>query len=128
MFESDLPTFIHFSHCLNSGDKLAVWTSDARNAENNLKIGRTLKQRLNIPKTVTIGFQVYLFILFTLVSFNTYISALNLPYPGRYFNPLLLVEIVKQYVRKSLPFLILQMHALHLQEKNASNILRSLFF
>ena len=41
-----------------SGDKLAVWTADARNAENNLKIGRTLKQRLNIPKTVSIGFQV----------------------------------------------------------------------
>jgi len=41
------------------GDKLAVWTSDARNADNNLKIGRTLKQRLNIPKTVTIGFQAH---------------------------------------------------------------------
>lgn len=41
------------------GDKLAVWTADARNAENNLKIGRTLKQRLNIPKTVSIGFQAH---------------------------------------------------------------------
>ena len=47
---------IHLS--FTPGDKLAVWTADARNAENNLKIGRTLKQRLNIPKTVTIGFQV----------------------------------------------------------------------
>lgn len=41
------------------GDKLAVWTADAKNPENNMKIGRTLKQRLNIPKTVTIGFQAH---------------------------------------------------------------------
>jgi len=41
------------------GDKLAVWTGDARNAESNMKIGRTLKSRLEIPKGIQIGFQAH---------------------------------------------------------------------
>ena len=43
----------------HAGDKLAVWTGDARNAEHNMKIGRTLKSRLEIPKSISIGFQAH---------------------------------------------------------------------
>merc|ERR1719285_1524868 len=32
------------------GDKLAVWTGDARNAEHNMKIGRTLKHDSKFPR------------------------------------------------------------------------------
>jgi translation initiation factor 4E len=41
------------------GDKIAVWTADARKAEPNVRIGRKLKERLNIPSKITIGFQAH---------------------------------------------------------------------
>ena len=49
----------HSLFALFLGDKLAVWTGDARNAEHNMKIGRTLKSRLEIPKSISIGFQAH---------------------------------------------------------------------
>merc|ERR1739838_1202801 len=41
------------------GDKLGIWTSNATNSESILKIGHTLKDRLNIPRHVSIGFQAH---------------------------------------------------------------------
>jgi len=41
------------------GDKLGIWTSNATNGESILKIGHTLKDRLNIPRHVSIGFQAH---------------------------------------------------------------------
>lgn len=40
-------------------DKLGVWTSDAQKAESALKIGRKLKERLNIPKQITLGYEMH---------------------------------------------------------------------
>ncbi|XP_067671562.1 eukaryotic translation initiation factor 4E-like isoform X1 [Haliotis asinina] len=41
------------------GDKLALWTVDANRAESNTKIGKKLKERLNIPAKFPIGFQAH---------------------------------------------------------------------
>ncbi|XP_064605301.1 eukaryotic translation initiation factor 4E-like [Liolophura sinensis] len=43
----------------NKGDKLAMWTKDARRGDANVKIGKKLKERLNIPDRLTIGFQAH---------------------------------------------------------------------
>uniref|UniRef100_T1IXQ5 eIF-4F 25 kDa subunit n=1 Tax=Strigamia maritima TaxID=126957 RepID=T1IXQ5_STRMM len=42
------------------GDKLAVWTATARKMEPSIKIGRKLKERLNIPSKITIGYQAHI--------------------------------------------------------------------
>ncbi|XP_072383183.1 eukaryotic translation initiation factor 4E-1A-like isoform X2 [Diabrotica undecimpunctata] len=41
------------------GDKIAVWTADARNNTAILEIGRVLKERLHIPSRVTLGYQLH---------------------------------------------------------------------
>jgi len=41
----------------NKGDKLGLWTADAEKAEATKKIGKKLKERLNIPMKITIGYQ-----------------------------------------------------------------------
>ncbi|XP_072383182.1 eukaryotic translation initiation factor 4E-1A-like isoform X1 [Diabrotica undecimpunctata] len=41
------------------GDKIAVWTADARNNAAVLEIGRILKERLHIPSRVTLGYQLH---------------------------------------------------------------------
>ena len=41
------------------GDKLGIWTSTATNKDSIMKIGHTLKERMNIPRHVTIGFQAH---------------------------------------------------------------------
>ncbi|KAK3091354.1 hypothetical protein FSP39_019218, partial [Pinctada imbricata] len=46
----------------NKGDKLSLWTGDARRQDAVMKIGKKLKERLNIPPKISIGFQVSIFI------------------------------------------------------------------
>ncbi|CAH1276381.1 unnamed protein product [Diabrotica balteata] len=41
------------------GDKIAVWTADARNNVAVIEIGRILKERLHIPPRVTLGYQLH---------------------------------------------------------------------
>ncbi|XP_037778630.1 eukaryotic translation initiation factor 4E-like [Penaeus monodon] len=41
------------------GDKIGVWTADAKKNDSILKIGQVLKVRLNIPRQVSIGFQAH---------------------------------------------------------------------
>ncbi|KAB7497222.1 Eukaryotic translation initiation factor 4E [Armadillidium nasatum] len=41
------------------GDKVGVWTRDAQNAAGILKIGDTLRRRLNIPHNIQIGYQAH---------------------------------------------------------------------
>ncbi|ELT97193.1 hypothetical protein CAPTEDRAFT_222296 [Capitella teleta] len=43
----------------NKGDKLSIWTHDATRNEATMRVGRTLKDRLNIPRDITIGFQAH---------------------------------------------------------------------
>ncbi|XP_045136591.1 eukaryotic translation initiation factor 4E-like [Portunus trituberculatus] len=43
----------------SKGDKIGVWTADVKKGESILKIGHVLKERLNIPRHVTIGFQAH---------------------------------------------------------------------
>ncbi|XP_045624025.1 eukaryotic translation initiation factor 4E isoform X1 [Procambarus clarkii] len=43
----------------SKGDKIGVWTADAKKNESILKIGHVLKERLNIPRHVNIGFQAH---------------------------------------------------------------------
>ncbi|KAL8618285.1 hypothetical protein ACOMHN_061130 [Nucella lapillus] len=42
------------------GDKLALWTRDYNNQEANVHIGRTLRDRLNMPKNYTFGYQAHM--------------------------------------------------------------------
>jgi len=41
------------------GDKLGLWTADASKGDANVRIGRTLKSRLNIPNDITIGYEAH---------------------------------------------------------------------
>ncbi|XP_077999698.1 eukaryotic translation initiation factor 4E-1A-like [Glandiceps talaboti] len=43
----------------NKGDKIAVWTADASKSEATTKVGRRLKERLNLPPKFIIGFQAH---------------------------------------------------------------------
>ncbi|KAK2156710.1 hypothetical protein LSH36_207g07067 [Paralvinella palmiformis] len=43
----------------NKGDKLALWTHDATKKEATVKIGEKIKERLNIPQDLTIGYQAH---------------------------------------------------------------------
>ncbi|XP_050394380.1 eukaryotic translation initiation factor 4E [Patella vulgata] len=43
----------------NKGDKLGLWTKDSTRGEANVEIGKKLKERLNIPTKISIGFQVH---------------------------------------------------------------------
>ncbi|XP_064117011.1 eukaryotic translation initiation factor 4E-like isoform X2 [Macrobrachium nipponense] len=43
----------------SKGDKIGVWTADAKKSESILKIGHTLKERLCIPRMINIGFQAH---------------------------------------------------------------------
>ncbi|GIY75199.1 eukaryotic translation initiation factor 4E [Caerostris extrusa] len=43
----------------NKGDKLAVWTADITNVEAIMKIGRTIKDRLNLHPRNTIGYEAH---------------------------------------------------------------------
>ncbi|XP_071543316.1 eukaryotic translation initiation factor 4E isoform X2 [Panulirus ornatus] len=43
----------------SKGDKIGVWTADAKKSESILKTGHILKERLNIPRHVSIGFQAH---------------------------------------------------------------------
>ncbi|XP_064458492.1 eukaryotic translation initiation factor 4E-1A-like isoform X1 [Ornithodoros turicata] len=40
-------------------DKIAVWTADVRRGEANIKIGKTLKERLNMHPRVIVPFQAH---------------------------------------------------------------------
>ena len=44
----------------NRGDKLAVWTSDAQSEEAIMKIGRELKQRLNLNPQTKLTYQAHM--------------------------------------------------------------------
>ncbi|CAH1793411.1 unnamed protein product [Owenia fusiformis] len=44
----------------NKGDKLGLWTHDAKNNEATLKIGRRLKERLSVPSKISIGYQAHM--------------------------------------------------------------------
>jgi len=41
------------------GDKLAMWTGNATRVESNKKIGLKLKERLNVPQKMMIGYQAH---------------------------------------------------------------------
>jgi len=41
------------------GDKLAIWTNNAHDQDANLSIGRTFKERLNLPPKLLIGYQAH---------------------------------------------------------------------
>ena len=41
------------------GDKLAIWTRNAEDQENNLVVGRGLREKLGLPKQMQLGFQVH---------------------------------------------------------------------
>ncbi|XP_076455336.1 eukaryotic translation initiation factor 4E-like [Babylonia areolata] len=41
------------------GDKLGVWTKDCNHQDAIMHIGRTLRDRLNVPKSCTIGYQAH---------------------------------------------------------------------
>nr|CAB3241812.1 eukaryotic translation initiation factor 4E-1A [Phallusia mammillata] len=43
----------------NKGDKTAIWTSDWKNKSSIVKIGEVYKQRLGLPKKMSIGFQAH---------------------------------------------------------------------
>ncbi|XP_070544523.1 eukaryotic translation initiation factor 4E-1A-like [Ptychodera flava] len=43
----------------NKGDKIAIWTGDASEAEATTRIGRKFKERLNLPPKLVIGFQAH---------------------------------------------------------------------
>lgn len=43
----------------NKGDKLGLWTRDARKGDATVKIGQKLKERLKIPQKILIGFQAH---------------------------------------------------------------------
>ncbi|XP_043212525.1 eukaryotic translation initiation factor 4E-like isoform X2 [Amphibalanus amphitrite] len=43
----------------NKGDKIAIWTGDAKRAEEITKIGQRLKEVLNINPKITIGYQAH---------------------------------------------------------------------
>nr|QBH73404.1 eukaryotic translation initiation factor 4e [Thermobia domestica] len=43
----------------NKGDKIGVWTADASRGQSVMEIGRRLKERLNIPQKVIIGYQIH---------------------------------------------------------------------
>ncbi|KAL8587793.1 translation initiation factor eIF4E [Nucella lapillus] len=43
----------------NKGDKLGIWTRDFNRQDVILKIGRTLKERLNMPKNCIMGYQAH---------------------------------------------------------------------
>ncbi|KAH7961131.1 eukaryotic translation initiation factor 4E-1A [Rhipicephalus sanguineus] len=40
-------------------DKIAVWTADARRSDGNIKIGKTLKERLNMHPRIIIPYQAH---------------------------------------------------------------------
>lgn len=41
------------------GDKVSVWTRDCTQSESIMHIGRTLKERLRLPKTCMVGYQAH---------------------------------------------------------------------
>jgi len=41
------------------GDKIGLWTADLTRGDGIVKIGRKLKERLNIPAKLAIGFQAH---------------------------------------------------------------------
>jgi len=41
------------------GDKLAIWTRNAEDQDNNLTVGRGLRERLGLHKQIQLGFQVH---------------------------------------------------------------------
>ncbi|XP_060573921.1 eukaryotic translation initiation factor 4E-like [Ruditapes philippinarum] len=43
----------------NKGDKLGLWTRDARRGDATVLIGKKLKERLKIPQKIFIGFQAH---------------------------------------------------------------------
>ncbi|KAI0216521.1 Eukaryotic translation initiation factor 4E [Lamellibrachia satsuma] len=43
----------------HKGDKLGLWTGDAEKPEATMKIGKILKERLNVPPKLTIGYQAH---------------------------------------------------------------------
>lgn len=43
----------------NKGDKVGVWTGNGANREGTLHIGKTLKERLQIPPRVQLGYQLH---------------------------------------------------------------------
>ncbi|GFY16392.1 eukaryotic translation initiation factor 4E [Trichonephila clavipes] len=43
----------------NKGDKLAVWTADVKHYDAIMKIGRTIKERLNLHPRNTIGYEAH---------------------------------------------------------------------
>ena len=43
----------------NKGDKLSLWTRDFSRTDAIMKIGRKLKERLQIPDKIIIGFQAH---------------------------------------------------------------------
>ncbi|KAK7111730.1 eukaryotic translation initiation factor 4E-1A-like isoform X2 [Littorina saxatilis] len=43
----------------NKGDKLGIWTRDFNRQDSILKIGRTLRERMNMPKSCIMGYQAH---------------------------------------------------------------------
>ncbi|KAL3876015.1 hypothetical protein ACJMK2_033904 [Sinanodonta woodiana] len=43
----------------NKGDKLGLWTRDARRSDAVLRIGQRMKERLKIPAKISLGFQAH---------------------------------------------------------------------
>ena len=41
------------------GDKLAVWLADASQADSIIRIGKMIKERLNIDPEIQIGFNIH---------------------------------------------------------------------
>jgi len=41
------------------GDKLAIWTRNAEDQDNNLTVGRGLRERLGLHRQIQLGFQVH---------------------------------------------------------------------
>ncbi|XP_015927153.1 eukaryotic translation initiation factor 4E [Parasteatoda tepidariorum] len=43
----------------NKGDKIGIWTADVRHADAIMKIGRSVKERLNLPPRNTLGYEAH---------------------------------------------------------------------